>query len=185
MFETHLHRFVLRFVFVGFTGAAFVLSGCGGSGSSHSPQPTPASNPTPTISSITPSSLVAGSSAQSITLAGTGFISSTRIDLNGASLVTTYVSSTAVTAAVPAAAITADGTAKISATNPSPGGGTSAVQSLTITVPVAAMTSWYRRRVSRRVRQPPLPLPAAGWKPIRSFNGTAPRGPPHLLTAPR
>jgi trimeric autotransporter adhesin len=55
--------------------------------------------------------------------------------------VTTYVSSTAVTAAVPAAAITADGTAKIRATNPSPGGGTSAVQSLTITVPVAAMTS--------------------------------------------
>jgi uncharacterized repeat protein (TIGR01451 family) len=141
VFATRLRCFVLHSIVLSLTGAAFVLSGCGGSGSSKSSQPTPAANPTPTISSITPSSLVAGSSAQTITIAGTGFISSSAINLNGAALATTYVSSTSVTAAVPAAAITADGTAKISATNPSPGGGTSAIQNYVISVPVAAMTS--------------------------------------------
>jgi uncharacterized repeat protein (TIGR01451 family) len=141
VFATRLRCFFLRSIVLGFTGAASILSGCGGSGSSKSPQPTPAANPTPTISSITPNSLVAGSSAQTITVAGTGFISSSGINLNGAALATTYVSSTSVTAAVPAAAITADGTAKISATNPSPGGGTSAIQQYIISVPVAAMTA--------------------------------------------
>jgi uncharacterized repeat protein (TIGR01451 family) len=141
VFATRLRCFVLRSIVLGFTGATLILSGCGGSGSSKSPQPTPAANPTPTINSITPSSLVAGSSAQTITVAGTGFISSSGINLNGAALATTYVSSTSVTAAVPASAITADGTAKISAANPSPGGGTSAIQNYIISVPVAAMTS--------------------------------------------
>ncbi len=55
-------------------------------------------------------------------------------------LTTTYVSSTSITAVVPASAIAADGTVKITVANPAPGGGSSAAKSYAITVPTAAVT---------------------------------------------
>jgi uncharacterized repeat protein (TIGR01451 family) len=61
--------------------------------------------------------------------------------MNGNALATTYAGSTSVKAAVLASAIAADGTAKITTVNPAPGGGTSAAQSYSITVPVAAVVS--------------------------------------------
>lgn len=101
-------------------GSALMLSGCGGSGSSSSgtssqPPASPAasSNPTPTIASVTQPSVVAGSSSQPVTISGTGFVASSVVNLNGTALTTTYVSSTSVTAVVPASAIAADGTIKI------------------------------------------------------------------------
>jgi hypothetical protein len=87
------------------TLAVFVLcSGCsgGGSGSGGGGNVTP----TPAISSITPTSLSAGASAQTITVMGSGFISGSVIEVGGVAEVTTYVSSTELTATVPAAQLT-------------------------------------------------------------------------------
>jgi trimeric autotransporter adhesin len=132
-----------------------LMTGCGGgSGSSKSSQPPPTGptpNPAPTIASITPSSLVAGTSSQTLTVTGSGFISSSVINLNTTALSTTYVSSTSLQATVPASAIAADGTIRISVTNPSPGGGTSQEQSYAITVPTAAITGISPQSVSQGV----------------------------------
>ena len=117
------------------------LSGCGGSSSAApasvtAPPPATASaNPTPAITSITPASLLAGSPSQSLTVTGSGFIASTVAQLNGTALETTYQSATSVTAVVPASAIAADGTEKITVSNPTPGGGSSPAQNYTIAVP--------------------------------------------------
>ncbi len=123
----------------------FLAAGCGGTASSSSSSPQPpstgnATNPTPGIASISPASLVAGSAPQTLTVSGTGFISASVVSFNSTALTTTYVNSTSITALVPASAIAADGTAKITVANPAPGGGSSPAKSYTITVPTAAVT---------------------------------------------
>jgi len=67
-----------------------------------------------------------------LTLNGTGFVPATQVTWNGASLATSYVSSTQLNVYVPAGSIASTGTAKVVASNPGPGGGTSA--SLTFTI---------------------------------------------------
>jgi trimeric autotransporter adhesin len=79
-------------------GVFVLISGCGGSGSGSGGNNTP----TPAISSISPTSLSAGSSSQTITVTGSGFISASVIEVGGVAEVTTYVSSTELTATVPA-----------------------------------------------------------------------------------
>lgn len=125
---------------------AFILTLCGcGGGSSSSvgtqqpPPPTP--NPSPTVTSVTPATVAAGSASQTLTVAGTGFISSSAVSFNSTALATTYVNATSITAALPASAIAADGSAKITVTNPSPGGGTSSAVAFAITVPAPAVSS--------------------------------------------
>ena len=87
------------------TLAASVLSnGCSGGGSGSGGGGGGGNvTPTPAISSISPATLSAGASAQTITIMGSGFISSSVIEVGGVAEVTTYVSSTELTATVPAA----------------------------------------------------------------------------------
>ncbi|HKO10544.1 MAG TPA: IPT/TIG domain-containing protein [Acidobacteriaceae bacterium] len=118
------------------------LSGCGGGGgSSAGTQPPPTQNPTPSVTSVTPATVVAGSASQTLTVTGTGFLSSSVVNFNGAALATSYVSATSLTAALPASAIAADGSAKVTVTNPSPGGGVSGAFAFAITVPTPAVAS--------------------------------------------
>jgi len=123
------------------------LSGCGG-GSKSSSSTTPPSeppavtpNPAPTIVSIAPGSLVAGSSSEAVTVTGSGFISTSAINLNGNALTTIYVSSTSLQTTVPASAIAADGTVKFTVTNPAPGGGTSQAENYAISVPTPVVAA--------------------------------------------
>jgi hypothetical protein len=109
-------------------GFGFIL-GCGGGGSSQPP------NPTPTLSALTPNSAVAGSAVLKVTASGTGFVSTSVLQWNGAALATTYVSSTSLTAQIPASDLTAAGTSTIAIQSPTPGGGTSAALSFTIETP--------------------------------------------------
>jgi trimeric autotransporter adhesin len=82
-------------VLAGSNGCSGGGSGSGGGGGN--------TTPTPVIASVTPTSLTAGSSAQTITVMGSGFISSSVIEVGGVAEVTTYVSSTELTATVPPA----------------------------------------------------------------------------------
>lgn len=86
-----------------------------------------ASNPVPTITSFSPPSVYAGGPSFNLTVNGTGFVSSTVIYWSNFDppLTTTYVSSTQVTAEVPAAYITSPTSTYIYAYNPPPGGGSS------------------------------------------------------------
>jgi len=88
--------------------------------------------PVPTLATLAPNSAAAGSPAFTLTLTGTGFVSTSVVKWNGVALVTTIVSVTQVTAAVPAANISAVGSASVTVFNPTPGGGTSSPQTFTI-----------------------------------------------------
>ena len=92
-------------------------------------------NGVPTISSLSPSSAVAGSAAFTLTVNGAGFVSGATVNFNGATRATTFVSSTQITAAILASDIAIAGTANVSVTNPAPTSGPSGVQVFTISSP--------------------------------------------------
>jgi len=92
-------------------------------------------NPAPVIASITPNAAVAGPTAAAITVAGTGFVPSTVINVNGSARATTYINSTEVSAALPSTDFSAAGSLSITAVNKTPGGGTSAAMALAISNP--------------------------------------------------
>jgi uncharacterized repeat protein (TIGR01451 family) len=105
---------------------------------------TATSNSTPTITTLQPSSAAAGSGAFTLTVNGSGFVNGAVVNFNGSARVTTYVSATQVTAAILASDVASAGTAGVTVTNPSPGGGTSASATFTITAannPAPALAS--------------------------------------------
>jgi len=104
------------------------LAGCGGGKASTVSK----DNPFPAIITISPASTLAGGAAFTLTVSGTNFISSSVVNFGGTAVATNFVSSTRLTAAVPAAAIAKDGTATVIVSNPAPGGGTSNVMSFAI-----------------------------------------------------
>jgi hypothetical protein len=82
-------------------------------------------NPVPVITSLAPTQTNAGSGAFTLTVNGTGFISSSVVRWNGVSRPTTYVNATKLQAAIAASDISAPGSANVSVLNPAPGGGAS------------------------------------------------------------
>jgi uncharacterized repeat protein (TIGR01451 family) len=92
-------------------------------------------NPVPTTTSISPSSVTAGSSSFTMTVNGTNFIPTSVVQIGGVSLTTTYVSATQVTVTIPSSYLTTAGTANITVVNPGPGGGTSNAQVFTVKQP--------------------------------------------------
>jgi hypothetical protein len=91
-----------------------------------------ASNPAPTISSISPATAVAGSGNFTLTITGTNFVNGAVVRWNGSDRTTTFVSSTQLTAAIPASDVATAGTANVTVFNPAPGGGTSNTAIFTI-----------------------------------------------------
>jgi hypothetical protein len=98
-------------------------------------------NPAPKVSAITPASAIAGGAGLNVTIQGTGFINGSQVNWNGSPRTTTYVSATQLTVAVTAADIASAGTASVTVTNLTPGGGTSGPVTFTIKNPVPVATS--------------------------------------------
>jgi 6-phosphogluconolactonase (cycloisomerase 2 family) len=120
-----------------------LLAGCGGG-----TQPTSSgSNPTPTITTMSPNSTVAGGAAFTLTINGTNFVAASMVNFGGSAPATTFVNSTQLTAAIPAASIASTGMLAVTVTNPAPGGGTSNPVNFTITSggpsPVPTINSFY------------------------------------------
>ncbi|RZJ89508.1 MAG: T9SS type A sorting domain-containing protein, partial [Hymenobacter sp.] len=99
-------------------------------------------NPVPTLISLAPGTLAAGSSDFTLTLTGTDFTNGSAVVFNGAVLSTTYVSATQLTAQVPASAVVVAGSYDVAVRNPAPGGGSSAVLPFVVTVPVPTISSF-------------------------------------------
>ncbi|MDP3771451.1 MAG: IPT/TIG domain-containing protein, partial [bacterium] len=97
--------------------------------------------PPPTITSISPTSTPVNSGAGTITVNGTNFISSSVVQWNGASRITTFVSATRLTVAIPASDLTTVGAKNITVFTPAPGGGLSNTVIFTVTNPIPAITS--------------------------------------------
>jgi YVTN family beta-propeller protein len=109
------------------------LAGCGGGSKSVSNQPPPPPPPTPTITTISPNSAVAGGAAFTLTINGTNFVAGSMVNFGGSAPATTFITSTQLTAAIPAASIASAGTMAVTVTNPAPGGGTSNAVNFTAT----------------------------------------------------
>ncbi len=93
-------------------------------------------NPAPTVTSLSPSALNAGSAATVVNIVGTGFVAGTGLLVNGASRPATLVSATAMTVALTSADLSTAGSLGITAVNPAPGGGVSSSSSIAINNPV-------------------------------------------------
>jgi len=116
------------------------FASCGGSSSTQQlppPPPPPPANQTPMITFISPNSTAAGCGAFTLIISGTNFVASSMVNFGGSAPATTFVNSTQLTAAIPAASIASTGTPAVTVTNPTPGGGTS--NSLTFTAATNTM----------------------------------------------
>jgi YVTN family beta-propeller protein len=91
-----------------------------------------AANPTPVLTTLSPSSATAGGAAFTLTVTGSGFVSGAIVQWNGMSLVTTFVSATQLTAVVPVGDLATAGMDSVTVLNPTPGGGTSNAATETI-----------------------------------------------------
>ncbi len=110
-------------------------SGGGGGGGTSSAQTftiTQAPNPAPVLTSISPSSVIAGSAAQTVTLTGTGFIPASMARVNGNNWQTAFINSTTLTIQLAASDVASPASLAITVVNPAPGGGTSGAQTLTV-----------------------------------------------------
>jgi len=92
-------------------------------------------NPAPTIASVSPGTVSAGVDGQTVTIVGTGFVPATVININGTAHAAAFVSSTQVNITLSSADVSAAGPLSLTAYNASPGGGTSAASTLTVTNP--------------------------------------------------
>lgn len=92
-------------------------------------------NPTPTLSSLSPGSIAAGSAAFILTVNGTNFVPGAVVNWNGGARATTFVNDTQLTAQISAADVAIQGAASVTAVNPAPGGGASNSLTFNITPP--------------------------------------------------
>ncbi len=99
---------------VGLLGGALVLAGC-----------VLLPNPVPSISSLSPASLLIGSAAQALTIDGSGFRPGSTVTYNGLAHTATYVSPSQLTIPLSASDLSALGNFPIVVSNPAPGGGAS------------------------------------------------------------
>ena len=97
--------------------------------------------PPPSISSLSPSTIAAGSAITQLTVTGNNFVSGSTIVLDGTSLVTTYVSATSLQASLAASTLASARTANVTVHNPAPMAADSAPASLSITSPVPTLTA--------------------------------------------
>jgi len=110
----------------------------------NNPNSTTLNYPSPTLTSINPTSKFAAGSSFTLTATGSNFYNTSVINWNGSARTTTYVNATTLTASITAADIATAGTATVTVTNSTPGGGTSSGQTFTINAnvsPSIAVTS--------------------------------------------
>ena len=92
-----------------------------------------APNPAPSLASLNPPDVEAGSGAFTLVVAGTGFVENSEVRWNGSARPTTFVSSTELHADIPASDVASEGSAQVTVFNPPPGGGTSSAATVNIT----------------------------------------------------
>ena len=93
-------------------------------------------NPVPTLVSVVPATAVAGSPGLTMTINGTNFVASSTVLFNGSARVTTFASSTELTAEILSTDLTTVGTSTVSVSNSAPGGGVSNTEVFTVVPPV-------------------------------------------------
>ena len=107
---------------------------------------TPPTTPVPSISSISPSGVLAGSAGFQLAITGSNFVSASLVTVNGTNRATTFVNATKLMTSIQASDVSLAGTLQIAVVNPlgpesAPGGGASSPVSLEINNPVPTISS--------------------------------------------
>jgi alpha-tubulin suppressor-like RCC1 family protein len=89
-------------------------------------------NPSPTISSLTPNHKTAGGLSFTLTVNGSGFMNGSVVRMDGLNRTTHYKSDTQLTAEIPSTDLTILGTKNVTVCNPAPGGGISNEMAFTV-----------------------------------------------------
>jgi hypothetical protein len=120
-------------------------------------------NPVPLINQpLVPDAVAPGAQGFTLTVNGTGFVSGSEVSWNGNARATAFVSSSQLTATIPATDLAKASTASVTVFNPSPGGGTSNQAYFEVITPRSAISL---NRSDYGVGAGPLPV-ATG-----DFNG--------------
>jgi virginiamycin B lyase len=93
-----------------------------------------ASSGFPSLQALTPNAAPSGSPSLTLTVTGSNFVKGSTLSFGGASLATTFVSPSQLTATVPASDLASAGAFPVTVSNPAPGGGTSAPLTFTVQV---------------------------------------------------
>jgi len=149
-----------------------LLSGCGTSPSnSNSGQ-----SATPlVVSSISPTAVTAGSGALALTVNGSGFTSSTAVQVNGVVETTTYVGSTQLTATIPASQLVSGGSLAVVAVDGSASSATGTPIGLTVNNALPTVTQLIPAALVAGSPSTPVSLVGTGFTPATAVqvNGTA------------
>jgi hypothetical protein len=116
----------------GVEGSYSVTAAGGGLGASFNLTNTPPPNPVPALSGLSPSWVETNSGAFTLTIRGSGFISSSTAYADGQLLATSFISANEIQATVPANVTLEPGTVSITVASPFPGGGTSNALTLNV-----------------------------------------------------
>ena len=114
------------------------FAACGGGSNNNNNSPV---YPVPGITALSPASVTAGAAAQTLTITGTNFLSSSTVTYNAVAHTATYVSATELTIPLGASDQATAGTYAVVVTNPSPGGGASNSVNLTVNNPTPTVTT--------------------------------------------
>ncbi len=120
----------------------FLALGCGSGASPSSSSPIKA--PAPQISTVSPSTVPAGSAALTLAVSGSNFVAASQVLWNGSPLSTGFVSPASLTAVVPASLIASGATDVVSVLNPDGASSIStatAADSVAVNNPVPTLTS--------------------------------------------
>ena len=126
----------------------------------------PAYNPTPTLTMLSPNQILVGSAAATVTLNGSGFVPQSTATLDGTQLAVTYLSSTQLQATVPATTLATLGTHSFLVSNPIPGGGQSAAASLTVAYPAPVVSGLSPASVMMGAAGFTLTVDGSGFEPV-------------------
>lgn len=97
-------------------------------------------NPVPFLyQPLVPDTVSPGASAFTLALNGTGFLPTSTVNFNGTPLTTTYINQGQIAAVVPASLVATPGTATITVSSPTPGGGTSNFVYFPVATPEASV----------------------------------------------
>lgn len=125
----------------------------------------------PTLTSLSPNNTTAGASGFTMTVNGTNFSTGTVVLWNGASLPTTYVSPTQVTATVASSLIATAGSASVTAQN----NGVATSNALTFAINTLSLTSLSPSSITAGSAAFPLTIKGTGLSQVTSvsFNGSS------------
>ena len=123
-------------------------------------------NPAPAITALTPASVTAGQGALALDIAGTGFVATTTLLLDGAPLASTPGEGGHLAATVPASTLAVGAAHAVTATTPAPGGGASAAATLTVTNPAPHAASLSPASVAQNGAAFTLTVAGTGFVPV-------------------